>query len=285
MYRAKEAGKNNYQFYSVDTTRDSNSFERLAMEASLRRGLHRNEFFLHYQPVTSLATGEITGVEALVRWQHPDLGLVPPAEFIPLAEETGMIVQLGSWVLRTACTQAAAWQRQGLPPLRMAVNVSARQFANEDLVIQIAAALDSSGFNPKLLELELTESVVAQNVERATMVLGRIKNLGVRLALDDFGTGYSSLAQLKRFPIDTLKIDRSFVTALPHDEEDAAITKAIIAMGRSLEVLVIAEGVETPGQRAFLAAHGCHEMQGYLFQRPLAARECTDLLRASARVV
>jgi EAL domain-containing protein (putative c-di-GMP-specific phosphodiesterase class I) len=225
----------------------------------------------------------VTGVEALVRWQHPELGVVPPGQFIPLAEETGVIVELGTWVLATACAQAVAWQEQGLPALRMAVNLSARQFANENLVEHIARALKSSGLAPELLELELTESVVAQNVERATTVLGQIRNLGVQLAIDDFGTGYSSLAQLKRFPINTLKIDRSFVAGLPHNGEDAAITLAIIALGRSLDLVLIAEGVETQEQQAFLRRHACNEMQGFLFSRPLGAADCADLLRRTAQ--
>jgi EAL domain-containing protein (putative c-di-GMP-specific phosphodiesterase class I) len=224
-------------------------------------------------------------VEALVRWQHPELGTVPPGQFIPLAEETGIILELGTWVLRTACLQAAAWQNQGLQALRMAVNVSARQFANKDLVKQISTALESSGLAPELLELELTESVVAQNVERAATVLEQIRDLGVRLAIDDFGTGYSSLAQLKRFPIDTLKIDRSFVAGLPHDGEDAAIALAVIALGRSLDLLVVAEGVETREQHAFLRDHACNEMQGFLFSRPLSAADCADFLRRRAQLL
>jgi diguanylate cyclase (GGDEF)-like protein/PAS domain S-box-containing protein len=281
MYRAKEAGKNNFKFYSHDP--NSNSFERLAMETSLRHGLRRNEFFLEFQPRVSLKSGAVTGVEALVRWQHPELGVVPPGQFIPLAEETGVIVELGTWVLATACAQAVAWQKQGLPALRMAVNLSARQFADQYLVEHITAALKSSGLAPGLLELELTESVVAQNVERAATVLGQIRNLGVQLAIDDFGTGYSSLAQLKRFPINTLKIDRSFVAGLPHNGEDAAITLAIIALGRSLDLVLIAEGVETPEQQRFLRVHACNEMQGFLFSRPLGAADCADLLRRRAQ--
>ena len=277
MYRAKEAGKNSYRFYSDDS--NTSSFERLAMETSLRRAVQREEFFLQYQPRLDLDSGAATGVEALVRWQHPELGMVPPADFIPLAEETGIIVELGAWVLRTACAQAAAWHAQGLPGLRMAVNVSARQFANDDVVKQIAAALASSGLAPPLLEIELTETVVARNVERAAKLLAKIRDLGARLALDDFGTGYSSLSQIKRFPIDTLKVDRSFVAGLPGDGEDAAITRAIIAMGRSLRMVVVAEGVETLEQQAFLQACGCNEMQGFLFSPPLGAAACADFLR------
>jgi diguanylate cyclase (GGDEF)-like protein/PAS domain S-box-containing protein len=281
MYQAKEAGKNNFKFYSHEP--NSNSFQRLAMETSLRYGLRRNEFFLEYQPRINLKSGAVTGVEALVRWQHPELGVIPPGQFIPLAEETGVILELGTWVLATACAQAVAWQKEGLPALRMAVNLSARQFADENLVEHIVRALGSSGLAPGFLELELTESVVAQNVERAATVLRQIRDLGVQLALDDFGTGYSSLAQLKRFPIDTLKIDRSFVAGLPHSGEDAAITLAIIALGRGLDLVLIAEGVETEEQQAFLRRHACNEMQGFLFSRPLGAADCADLLRQQSR--
>jgi diguanylate cyclase (GGDEF)-like protein len=281
MYRAKDAGKNNYRFYSDDL--NANSVARLSMETSLRRALEQEEFFLQYQPRVDIAGGTVTSVEALVRWQRPGSGPVPPGEFIPLAEETGIIVELGDWVLRTACAQAAAWHAAGFAGLRMAVNVSARQFANDAVVNQIMTALDLSGLAPELLELELTETVVARNVQRAAKLLAVIRGLGVRLALDDFGTGYSSLAQLKRFPIDTLKIDRSFVSGLPIDGEDAAITQAIIAMGRSLRMVVVAEGVETVEQQAFLQAHGCHEMQGFLFSRPLGAAECAEFLRGRLR--
>ena len=277
MYRAKEEGKNTYKFYSAEA--NVHSFERLALETALRRGLERNEFFLHYQAKLDLATGEITGVEALVRWQHPDLGAVSPAQFIPLAEETGLIVPLGKWVLRTACAQNVAWQRSGLPPLRMAVNISARQFADEDLLRDIRAALGESGMQPELLELELTESMVMQNPERAAGILAALKGLGVRLAIDDFGVGYSSLAHLKRFPIDTLKVDRSFIRDIPQNTEDKAITEAIIAMGKSLDLTIVAEGVETLEQQTFLREHACDEMQGFYFSRPISSDQFAELLR------
>jgi diguanylate cyclase (GGDEF)-like protein/PAS domain S-box-containing protein len=277
MYRAKEDGKNNYKFYSEEM--NTHSFERLALETSLRRGLERSEFLLHYQAKLDLRTERITGVEALVRWQHPEMGLVPPAQFIPLAEETGLIVPIGKWVLNTACAQNVAWQREGLPPLHMAVNLSARQFADEDLVKDIAAALESTGLKPELLELELTESMVIQNTERAGRVLAEIKKMGVRLAIDDFGVGYSSLTHLKRFPIDTLKVDRSFIRDLPQDPEDRAITEAIIAMGKSLKLTVVAEGVETLDQQTFLHDHACDEMQGFFFSKPIAGGEFAELLR------
>jgi diguanylate cyclase (GGDEF)-like protein/PAS domain S-box-containing protein len=277
MYRAKEDGKNNYKFYSQEM--NVHSFERLALETSLRRGLERNEFLLHYQAKLHLNTGLITGVEALVRWQHPDMGLVPPAQFIPLAEETGLIVPLGKWVLHTACSQGVAWQKQGLPPLHIAVNLSARQFADDDLVGDIAQALKSTGLPPHLLELELTESMVVQNSERAGRVLREIKAMGVRLAIDDFGVGYSSLTHLKRFPIDTLKVDRSFIRDVPKDAEDKAITEAIIAMGKSLNLTVVAEGVETQEQQAFLKEHACDEMQGFFFSKPIPGEAFAELLR------
>jgi EAL domain-containing protein (putative c-di-GMP-specific phosphodiesterase class I) len=245
----------------------------------LRRGLERNEFFLHYQAKLDLNTERITGVEALVRWQHPEMGMVPPAQFIPLAEETGLIVPIGRWVLNTACAQNVAWQREGLPPLCMAVNLSARQFADEDLIADIAAALKESGMKAELLELELTESMVIQNAERAGRVLTEIKKMGARLAIDDFGVGYSSLTHLKRFPIDTLKVDRSFIRDLPQDLEDKAITEAIIAMGKSLNLTVVAEGVETQEQQTFLQDHACDEMQGFFFSKPIPGDAFAELLR------
>jgi diguanylate cyclase (GGDEF)-like protein/PAS domain S-box-containing protein len=281
MYRAKEDGKNNYKFYSEET--NIHTFERMALETSLRRGLERNEFFLHYQAKLDLHTKGITGVEALIRWQHPDLGVVPPVQFIPLAEETGLIVPLGKWVLNTACAQNVSWQREGLPPLSMAVNLSARQFADEDLVKDIADAIKNSGMKPELLELELTESMVIQNPERAGKVLAEIKKMGARLAIDDFGVGYSSLTHLKRFPIDTLKVDRSFIHDLPQNPEDKAICQAIIAMGKSLNLTVVAEGVETLEQQTFLRDHACDEMQGFFFSKPIPSDQFAALLRERIR--
>jgi len=277
MYRAKEEGKNNYKFYSEQL--NVHTLERLALETSLRRALERNEFFLHYQAKLDLKSEAITGAEALVRWQHPDLGVVPPAQFIPLAEETGLIVPLGKWVLRTACQQNMAWQRQGLTPLCMAVNLSPRQFADEDLLKDINAVLKDTGMAPNLLELEITEGMVMQNPDRAIRVLTAIKNLGVRLAIDDFGTGYSSLAQIKRFPIDTLKVDRSFIREIPRDTEDSAITEAIIAMGKTLSLTVVAEGVETEAQQTFLREHACDEMQGFYFSKPITPDKFAEFLR------
>lgn len=276
MYSAKEDGKNTFKFFTEDL--NVNSFERMALETSLRNALERDEFFLHYQAKLDLHNRQITGVEALVRWRHPELGEVPPGHFITLAEETGLIVPLGKWVLHTACAQNVAWQRAGLPSLRMAVNISARQFSDENLLSDIESALTSSSMNPELLELELTESMVMHNAERSSVVLGRIKQLGVRLAIDDFGVGYSSLTHLKRFPIDTLKIDRSFVRDLPQNKEDRAITQAIIAMGRSLNLTVVAEGVETVEQENFLHDNACDESQGYLFSKAISGEQFAALL-------
>jgi diguanylate cyclase (GGDEF)-like protein/PAS domain S-box-containing protein len=276
MYRAKEDGKNTFRFYARDS--DAHSPDRLSMEASLRRGIEHGEFFLEYQPRLELASGRITGMEALLRWQHPELGLVPPVRFIPLAEETGLIAPIGKWVLRAACDYNVGLQRAGLPALCVSVNLSARQFADEALLEDIAAALDATGLEAHLLELELTESMVVQNAERARQVLSGIRRLGVRLAIDDFGVGYSSLATLKHFPIDTLKVDRAFISGIPQDKGDKALTEAIIAMGRSLSLTVVAEGVETAEQQAFLEEHDCHEIQGYHFSKPLPGEEFSDLL-------
>jgi diguanylate cyclase (GGDEF)-like protein/PAS domain S-box-containing protein len=269
MHRAKEHGKNNYQFYSSQM--NLHSFERLVLERFLRRALEQQEFHLYYQPKIDIATGCVTGMEALLRWIHPGMGMISPGKFIPLAEETGLIVPIGAWVLRTACAQIRAWQLQGLPTLRVAVNLSARQFAHDDLHASIVRALEETGLAPELLELEITESLTMENPEHAAALLKKLKALGVRLAIDDFGTGYSSLGYLKRFPIDTVKIDRSFIRDIPHDEDDVAITQAVIAMAHSLRLKVIAEGVETGEQLAFLRAHGCDEAQGYLFGAPMLA--------------
>jgi diguanylate cyclase (GGDEF)-like protein/PAS domain S-box-containing protein len=277
MYRAKDEGKNNYRFYSRDIM--ERVTERLMLETGLRHALERNEFFLHYQPKQNLATGRITGVEALLRWNHPELGNLAPSQFIPLAEDTGLIVPIGKWVLETACAQNMAWQREGLLPISVAVNLSARQFADENLLADIVGTLQATGLAPELLELEITESMVMQNTEQAIKLLVAIKRMGVRLAIDDFGTGYSSMAYLKRFPIDTLKIDRSFVCEIPKNAEDNAIAEAIISMGKALGLTVVAEGIEKPEQETFLRNHGCDEIQGYYFSRPIAPDEFAELLR------
>ena len=279
MYLAKEEGKNNFQFYSKDIK--AQSLERMALETQLRQALERNEFTIHYQAKIDSKSGRINGVEALLRWQNAELGNVSPMQFIPVAEETGLIISIGRWVLQTACVQNVAWQRDGLPPICVAVNLSMRQFADPGLLSDIAKALKDTGLAPELLELELTESMVMHNVERAVKLLTAIKDMGVRLAIDDFGTGYSSLAQIKRFPIDTLKVDRSFIREVSHDTEDRAITEAIIAMGKTLSLTVVAEGVETKEQEQFLREHACDEMQGYYFSKPVSADDFAALLRKS----
>jgi diguanylate cyclase (GGDEF)-like protein len=278
MYLAKEDGKNGFRFFTGEIK--AQSIERLILESELRRAVERKQFTLHYQPKVDIATGQITGVEALLRWNHPELGLVAPAQFIPLAEETGLIVPIGRWVLREACAQNMAWQRRGLLPVSMAVNLSPRQFADEHLLRDIDDALAASGMSPVLLQLEVTESMVMRNVARAVRVLHAVQNRGIRLAIDDFGTGYSSMSLMKQFPIDTIKIDRSFVRDLPRDSEDQAIAQAIINMGKALGMTVVAEGVETEEQQAFLRSHDCDEMQGYLFSKPLPPGELADLLRS-----
>ena len=272
MYRAKEMGGNNYQFYTP--AMNEKLGERMLIEGALRSALERREFVLHYQPQVDTASGRIVGMEALIRWQHPELGMVAPNRFIPLAEETGLILPVGAWVLRTACQQLMAWRAAGgagRDSLRVAVNVSARQMAEPDFVQSVAAALAETGLPPACLELELTESQVMNDVERAIAVMHELKKLGVKLAIDDFGTGYSSLAHLKRFAIDVLKIDQTFVRDLTVDPDDAAIVTTIIALAANLKLEVISEGVETLEQMAFLRQHGCRQMQGYYFSRPVPA--------------
>jgi diguanylate cyclase (GGDEF)-like protein/PAS domain S-box-containing protein len=276
MYHAKEEGKNNFQFYSSEIS--TQTLERLTLESNLRRALERQEFSLAYQAKVDLKSGRITGVEALLRWHNEELGAVSPATFIPVAEETGLIVHIGRWVMKTACLQNVAWQQQGLPPINMAVNLSVRQFADEHLLADVTAILQETGMNPALLELEITEGMIVHNVDRAIKLLTAIKQLGVRLAIDDFGTGYSSLGQLKNFPIDTLKVDRSFIRDLATDSEDKAITSAIIAMGKTLSLTVVAEGVETAEQQDFLRDQACDEMQGYYFSKPVSAGDFAALL-------
>jgi diguanylate cyclase (GGDEF)-like protein len=277
MYLAKDDGKNDFRRFSPGMK--TQSIERLVLETNLRNALERDEFVLQYQPKIDLRTGQITGVEALLRWDQPDLGMLQPCQFIPLAEETGLIVPIGRWVLKMACEQHMAWCRDGLRPVSMAVNLSPRQFQHEQLLRDIDDTLATTGMPPELLELEITEGMITQNMERAINLLTEIKRRGVRLAMDDFGTGYSSMALIKRFPIDTLKIDRSFVRNLPNDTNDKAITDAIIGLGRALKLTIVAEGVETTEQEAFLRDHACDEMQGFLFSRPVSAESIPDLLR------
>jgi EAL domain-containing protein (putative c-di-GMP-specific phosphodiesterase class I) len=271
MYLAKEDGRNGFRFYSKNIK--TQSIERLMLENSLRRALERDEFLLHYQAKQDIGSGRISGVEALLRWRHPDLGVLAPDQFIPLAEETGLIVPIGKWVLETACAQNMAWQKQGVPALRMAVNLSPRQFTSETLLSDIEAALARSGMPPDLLELEITESTVMQNVERASRLLRAVKKMGVRLAIDDFGTGYSSMSLIKQFPIDTIKVDRSFVRELLNEPNDRAITEAIIALGKALHLTIVAEGVETKEQESFLRRNRCDEIQGFLFSKPITGGE------------
>ena len=277
MYNAKKLGKNNYQFYTA--AMNERSMEKLLLEKDLRHALMRNEFVLHFQPKASLHSGRITGVEALLRWQRPDGRLVPPLEFIPVLEESGLIVPAGEWVLRAACEQLNAWQQEGVTPVPIAVNLSAKQFHQQDIAAMVMRALLEYGVDPHLLELEITESAAMHDAKATTATLHKLKGLGVRIAIDDFGTGYSSLSYLKRFPIDSLKIDRSFVTDLPGNQDDASIAQAVITMAHALRLKVIAEGVENEAQLEFLAAHGCDEMQGYYFSRPLPAEPCTQFLR------
>jgi diguanylate cyclase (GGDEF)-like protein len=277
LYRAKEEGKNNYQIYTPEMSTEAE--KRVILENSFRRALKRKEFVLFYQPQVDIMTGQIVGMEALVRWQNPEFGLVPPMEFIPIAEKTGLIVPMGEWVLYQACRQNKAWQKAGLPRLTIAVNLSARQFQQQDMVKMVDSALRESRLDPECLELEITESYAMQNADFTISILRDLKKMGVRVSIDDFGTGYSSLSYLKKFPIDTLKIDRSFVRDLSAVTSDAAIADAVIALAHSLKLLVVAEGVETREQLAILRRHRCDRMQGYLFSPPVPAEQFEHLLR------
>lgn len=271
MYQAKEQDRNNFQFFSRDM--NIKVLERMMLENSMRKALEREEFFLVYQPQVDSRSGRITGMEALLRWQHPDLGLLSPDKFIYLAEENNFIIPLGEWVLRTACRQNKAWQNQGLPSVRIAVNLSAKQFGQYHLDQVIASTLLETGLEAEYLELEITESTIMKDAEQNTVILQKLKDMGVSLAIDDFGTGYSSLSYLKHFPISRLKIDRSFVRDITTNTDDAAIAEIIIDIARTLKLNVIAEGVETRAQMQFLSFNNCVEMQGYLFSRPVRAEE------------
>ena len=279
MYRAKELGRNRYAFFAREMNERVET--QMMVEAALRRALKNEEFVLYFQPRVSAATGRATGAEALLRWKHPEWGLVEPARFVPLLEETGLIVPVGAWVLAEACRAARAWQSAGLPPLRVSVNLSSRQFRSEALCDAVSEALRSSGLAPQLLELELTESLLIDNVEHAMGVMGQLKAIGTIISIDDFGTGYSSLGYLKRFPIDSLKIDRSFVRDIATSPKDAAIVKAISALARSLGIGLIAEGVEEPWQVEFLRGRHCTELQGFFFSRPLPEEALVEALRRS----
>jgi len=276
LNRAKEQGRTNYQLYTP--VMNAKAFERLTLENSLRKALEKGEFTLHYQPQVNLYSGEIIGMEALIRWEHPDLGMVSPAQFIPMAEETGLIVPIGEWVLRTACAQNKAWQNMGYRPMNIAVNLSARQFNEHNLADMVADTLKETGLDPQWLDLEITESIIMQHLETTIATLRKLHRLGTLISIDDFGTGYSSLTYLKKFPVHALKIDQSFIREITTDPDDAAITSAVIAMGHSLKLNVIAEGVETIEQLQMLRSLKCDCMQGYLFSRPVPAQTITPLL-------
>ena len=278
MYKAKEEGKNTFQFYTENMTEQA--FERMFLEASLRHGLKNNELVVYYQLQVNAATREITGIEALVRWLHPELGLVSPGKFIPLAEETGLIIPLGEQVMAAACKQMAEWRRQKLLKGKIAVNLSVKQISSDELLGTLKTTLMETGCKAEWLELEVTEGFLMKNPEKSISIMQGIRELGVELAIDDFGIGYSSLAYLKRFPITRLKIDRSFIRDVPTDSDDNAITRAVIALGRSLNLRVIAEGVENEEQKEFLIEEGCEEVQGYLFSRPVSAKDMTEVLRS-----
>jgi diguanylate cyclase (GGDEF)-like protein len=282
LYRAKGTGRNNYLFYSPSM--NVHTAARLRLESDLTHALERGEFVLHYQPKVETTSGLITGTEALLRWHHPVHGLIQPLEFIPLAEETGLIVPIGEWVLATACARNKAWQDQGLTNLTVAVNLSARQFADPLLLPKLIRIIHASGLDPSSLELEITESMVMSHAEGAVAALRELRAIGVRIAIDDFGTGYSSLAYLKRFPIDILKVDRSFIRDIPGDAGDKNIIRAIIAMAHSLRLKVVAEGVETEGQLKFLRAQCCDAVQGYFLYRPIPEPEVAAVLELNRQV-
>jgi diguanylate cyclase (GGDEF)-like protein len=281
MYHAKEGGRNNLQFFKAEM--NLKAVERQSLEVSLRRALGREEFLLHYQPKVNLDTGEITGIEALIRWQQPGRELLLPARFVPIAEDCGLIVQIGRWVLREACRQSRAWQNVGLPPLPIAVNVSAVEFRDKGFVEGVRTILLETGLAARYLVLEVTEGVLMENAESTASALQELKMMGVQLAVDDFGTGYSSLSYLRQFPIDVLKIDQSFVHQITADRDGSSIVSAIIHMGKSLKHLVVAEGIETQEQRAYLQTQRCTEGQGYLFSRPLGATQFAHLLEMTIR--
>jgi EAL domain-containing protein (putative c-di-GMP-specific phosphodiesterase class I) len=280
LYKAKKSGGANYQFYTADMHDLATS--RLALETNLRRAITNQEFLVHYQPRVAVDSLAITGVEALVRWQHPQLGLVPPSEFIPLAEDTGLIVPIGEWVLRTACLQGRQWRDEGFAPIQIAVNICGRQFHDQDLSETVIRILEETGLPPANLELELTESSVMQHADFASGVLSRLKSMGIKISIDDFGTGFSSLVSLKRLPIDALKIDRTFVRDATSDSDDAALVMAIITLAHNLRLKVIAEGVETEDQLKFLQLLRCDEIQGFLFSRPLPAAALAALFDSHA---
>jgi diguanylate cyclase (GGDEF)-like protein len=276
MYQAKAEGKNNFQFYSEKL--NANSLERLTFESSLRHALERNEFRLYYQTKRDIGSGRICGMEALLRWQHPDLGLVEPMRFLPIAEETGLTVPIGKWVLKTACEQNMAWQKAGVSRLGIALNLTARQFFDEQLLEDVKTALATSGMEPTLLEFEIGENVLIRDIEATARILTALKSLGVRVAIDDFGTGYTTLATLRRLPLDTIKIDRAFIHGITGNAENAKLADAVIAMGKILGLTIVAQGIETREEAEFLQAHACDEIQGFYFNRPLPADQFGLLL-------
>jgi EAL domain-containing protein (putative c-di-GMP-specific phosphodiesterase class I) len=271
MYHAKNAGRNDYHFFSE--TMNTGALEKIALEARLRRALENGEFLLYYQPQIDVRSGRVVGMEALIRWNSPDLGLISPAKFIPVAEESGLIIPMGHWVLREACRQMCEWDGAGQPQLAVSVNLSALQFRRGDFVESVSTALEEFKMAPQRLELELTESILIDDAEGVLAKVRMLKKLGVRLAIDDFGTGYSSLTYLKRFAVDRLKIDQSFVRDIATDLNDAAIVRAIIQLGGSFGLTTIAEGVETAEQLEFLSRHGCDEVQGYYYAKPMPPEE------------
>jgi len=279
QHQAKDEGRNNFQFYAGHM--NATAWQRLNLETELRRAIERDEFTLYYQPKVDMESAKIAGVEALLRWQSPERGLVTPGEFIPLLEETGLILPVGEWVLRAACKQARAWQAAGLPNANIAVNLSSLQFKQPDFAGLVLGIMKESDLDPALgmIEIELTESLLMSNADGAVDTLNKLHDAGIRFSIDDFGTGYSSLSYLKRFPISSLKIDQSFVRDLPGDRNDEAIVAAIIALGHSLGLRIIAEGVEMTTQLSRLRSMGCNEMQGYLFSRPVSAAEMMYLLQ------
>jgi diguanylate cyclase (GGDEF)-like protein/PAS domain S-box-containing protein len=282
MYRAKENGRDNFQFYTPDL--NTKAHELFKLQEELRNAVVRSEFELLYQPQVDLRTDRVFAVEALIRWRHPKHGLLSPIKFIPLAEESGLIVQIGDWVLHEACRQNKAWQDAGMPPIAVCVNVSARQFKEKNLTSRVVSALRESGLSPEWLELELTESLIMQDVERAVATMQELQRLGVQISIDDFGTGYSSLSALKTFPVVRLKIDKSFITDVSNDENDRAVACAVISLGQKLNLRVIAEGVETDDQVTFLRANNCDEMQGYHFSKPVSAGEIVELLATHEQI-
>ncbi|MFC3883852.1 putative bifunctional diguanylate cyclase/phosphodiesterase [Bacillus songklensis] len=279
MYSAKERGKNTFHFYTADSHK--NHYRKMRLEQGLRKAIDCNELILHYQPQVNIRTGEITGVEALIRWNHPELGLISPMEFIPLAEEYGMIIPIGNWVLETACKQSQLWRQEGMPSLRMAVNISVAQFKSPYFTRKVKRILEETGMDPRLLELEITESIM-QDIKESTYIINELRALGVNVSIDDFGTGYSSLSVLNHLPVNKIKIDRSFIKDVTSQPHTTSIVQKIIEMGKDLSFLIIAEGVETEQQVSFLQGIHCDEAQGYFFSPPLPAHEMEQMLKKPA---